>query len=150
MGIILGEQVKKIVAENKGISRQMTIANNIKLTDVHKQDVRMGAEKQQGLAFDFLFSSVYGETSSKIEVEGSIYYGGDKKELDEIEKAWKEKKAMDQKVTLAVNNRALELGFLQSIALANQLHLPIPIQLPRFVTKEQADTKKAAKAAKAS
>lgn len=141
MGIILGEHVRRIVAENKGIARKMTIANNIRITDIRRQTLRLAEEKQEGLSFDFIFASSYGDTGSKIEVEGTIFYGGDKKELDEIEKEWKEKKTIPQKLALPINNRALEIGFLQAIALSNQVKLPAPINLPKFITKEAKPAK---------
>lgn len=142
MGAIIGEHVRKIIAENKGIARKMTISNNIKITDVRKADFAVGEGKQPGIAFDFLFAATYGETPSKIEVEGTIFYTAEKKELEEIEKEWKDKKVVLEKIALPINNRALEIGFLQSIALANQVRLPAPLQLPRFVQGKPEEAKK--------
>lgn len=136
MGIIIGEVIKSIVAENKGIAKKMTISNNVKITEVHRRDLAIGADKKAGMAFDFSFISKYGETPSKIEVNGTILYIGDTKELDEIENEWKEKKTLG-KITLPINNKALETGFMHAITLASQVRLPIPITLPRFVAGKQ-------------
>jgi hypothetical protein len=139
MGYLAGDQINKILAERKPLQRKMTISTNIKITNVEKKNLVIGGDKKPGLAFDFLFSTLYGDSSSKIEVEGSIFYFGEKKELDDVEKSWKDKKAIsNEAVALAVNNRALEVGLLQSITLANQLRLPIPIKLPKFVLGTEA------------
>jgi len=139
---IIGEQVTKIEAVNKGITKQMTIANNVQIKDVVKKDFFVGGDKKQGLSFDFVFSAAYGDTGSKIEAEGSIFYIDDKKRLDDIEKEWKDKKKIeDEKLILPVLNRALEIGYVHAISLADKLKLPAPVQMPRFVTKAKTPEK---------
>jgi|YelNatPaOPRAMG01_1025707.scaffolds.fasta_scaffold19361_3 hypothetical protein len=143
MGFILGEQLTKIVAENKGVLRKMTIANNINIKDVKKQELLLEGEKKPVLVVDFEFVSNYGESGSKIELEGKIFYSGDKKEIESLEKGWSsEKRLPNEDVELALRNRALETGLLQAVALANQLRLPAPIQLPRFVPAEKKPEEK--------
>ena len=142
--MVIGEQLNKITAERKALARQMTIANNVEITNVTSKEFVVGGDKKPGLSFDFQFITKYGETGSKIEVEGSIFYTDDKKNLEKIEQDWKKiKKIEDEKTVLPVLNRALELGYLQAIALADQLRLPAPIQMPRFVSKEKAAKTKA-------
>jgi hypothetical protein len=143
MGYIVADQINKILAERKPLQRKMTISTNIKINNVEKKNLVIGEDKKQGMDFDFLFTTTYGENGSKIEVEGTIFYLGDKKELDDIEKSWKEKKALpDENIALIVNNRALEIGLLQSIAMASQLRLPTPIKLPKFVLGTEAKAEK--------
>ena len=140
---IIGEQILKISATNKGITRQMTIANNVQIKDVVKKEFSVGGDKKPGLSFDFAFSAAYGETESKIEVEGSIFYVDEKKKLDEIEKEWQEKKKIeDEKLILPVLNRALEMGYVHAISLADKLRLPPPIQMPKFVAKKTEKSEK--------
>lgn len=142
MGYIVADQITKINAERKPLPKEMTISTNIKIINVEKKTLNLGEEKKPGIDFNFIFTTMYGESGSKIEVEGTIFYLGDKKELDDIEKAWKEKKTLlNEAVALAVNNRALELGLLQSIALAGQLKLPTPIKLPQFVPAPPVEQK---------
>ncbi|MGC8884937.1 MAG: hypothetical protein ACP5KK_00310 [Candidatus Nanoarchaeia archaeon] len=142
MGVILGDQITKIVAENKGVTKKMTIANNIVIKDVKKQEFVLEGERKPVLAIEFSFGSTYGESGSKIELDGKIFYSSDKKELENLEKAWRERKTLqNEAVELAIRNRALEVGLLQAVALANQLHLPAPIQLPRFVPAGKQEAK---------
>jgi len=151
MGVILGDQIKKIIAENKGLAPKMTVTNNVKITNVRKQEYSLSENKKEpGLAFDFIFTSAYGETQSKVEVEGSIFYVGGKQEIDEIEKVWKDRKVVSEKIAIPIHNRALEIGFLQAIDLATEIKLPPPIQLPRFVAEQKpaAPEKPAEKPAK--
>jgi hypothetical protein len=138
MGVILGDQIKKIIAENKGLSPKMTVTNNVKVTNVRKQEYSLSENKKDpGLAFDFVFTSQYGETQSKVEIEGSIFYVGGKQEIDDIEKVWKDRKVVSEKIAIPIHNRALEIGFLQAIDLSTKVKLPAPIQLPRFVAEEK-------------
>ncbi len=138
MGVILGDQIKKIIAENKGLSPKMTVTNNVKVVNVRRQEYELSENrKEPGLAFDFVFTSAYGETQSRVEIEGSIFYVGNKQEIDEIEKVWKDHKIVSEKIAIPIHNRALEIGFLQAIDLATEVKLPAPIQLPRFVAEEK-------------
>ena len=140
MGYIVADQINKIFAERKPLQRKMTISTSIKITNAEKKNIVIGEDKKQGMDFDFLFTTSYGENGSKIEVEGTVFYLGDKKELDDIEKSWKDKKTLpNENIALIVNNRALEVGLLQSIMLANQLRLPVPIKLPKFVLGKEQD-----------
>lgn len=142
MGYIVADQITKISAERKPLPKELMISTNIKITNAEKKTLSIGEDKKQGIDFNFVFTTMYGESGSKIEVEGTIFYLGDKKELDEIEKAWKDKKSLaNENTALIVNNRALEIGLLQSIALANQLRLPTPIKLPKFVLGKETEEK---------
>jgi hypothetical protein len=142
MGYIVADQITKISAERKPLPKELMISTNIKITNAEKKTLSIGEDKKQGIDFNFVFTTMYGESGSKIEVEGTIFYLGDKKELDEIEKAWKDKKSLaNESTALIVNNRALEIGLLQSIALANQLRLPTPIRLPKFVLGKETEEK---------
>jgi hypothetical protein len=134
MGFIIADQINKIFAERKPMPEQMMISTNIKITNAEKKNMNLGGEKKQGMDINFVFTTLYGDNGSKIEVEGIIFYLGEKKELDEIEKSWKDKKVLpSEELALLINNRALEIGLLQAIALADQLRLPTPIKLPKFV-----------------
>ena len=142
MGYIVADQIIRISAERKPLPKELMITTNIKIVNAEKKALAIGEDKKQGIDFNFIFTTAYGESGSKIEVEGTIFYLGDKKELDDIEKAWKDKKSLtNESLALVINNRALEIGLLQSIALANQLRLPTPIKLPKFVIGKEAEMK---------
>jgi hypothetical protein len=143
MGTIIADQINKIFAERKPLQKQMVISTNIKITNAEKKNLALGGEKKQGIDIDFIFTTTYGTNSSKIEVEGTIFYLGDKKELDDIEKSWKDKKVLpDENFALLINNRALEIGLLQALTLADQLRLPMPIKLPKFVLGKDVPVEK--------
>jgi hypothetical protein len=141
MGVIVGDIITRILAEHKGLPKKVTISNNISVKNISRKDFSLGEKKEPGLTFEFLFVSNYGDMGSKIEIDINVFYMGDKKELDEIEKLWKEKKQVHKDVVLQINNRVLETGMLQAIALSNQLRLPTPIKLPKFVAQEQPKVK---------
>ncbi|HIK00930.1 TPA: hypothetical protein H1016_05355, partial [archaeon] len=54
-GMVIGEQLNKITAERKALARQMTIANNVEITNVTSKEFVVGGDKKPGLSFDFQF-----------------------------------------------------------------------------------------------
>jgi len=145
VGMIVGEQLTKVSAQRKKLERRMAITNNIQLKAVTKREFAVGGEKKPGLAFGFTFTSKYGADAGVVEVEGEVFFIDDKKKLDDIEKIWGDKKRIeDDKLLLPIMNRALEIGYLQAIAMADQLKLPPPLQMPRFIGKKPAAAAKAA------
>lgn len=145
MGVILGDQVVRIHADNKGMAKKMTVSNNIELKDVIDRSYSFVGDKKPGLALKYTYTTKYGDTGSKIETDIMIFFSGDKKEIDEIMNTWKEKKALNDKFVLPISNRVLEVGMLQAIAIADQLKMMIPVKLPKFV-KPKAATKDKVKA----
>ncbi len=139
VGMIVGEQLTKISGQKKKLERRMAITNNIQLKSVEKREFAVGGEKKPGLAFGFSFVSKYGADAGIVEIEGAVFYVDDQKKLNDIEKIWADKKKIeDDKLLLPIMNRALEIGYLQAIAMADQLKLPPPLQMPRFVGKKPA------------
>jgi|GEM_PF-1523985 len=143
MGVILGDHIVRIHAENKGMSKKMTVSNNIILTEVMERNYNFAGDKKPGLALKYTYTTKYGDTGSKIETDIVVFFVGDKKEIDEILNTWKEKKTLSDKFALPISNRVLEVGMLQAIALAEQLKMTIPVKLPRFTKPKAAKETKA-------
>lgn len=133
---IIGERITKLHAERGKLERKMEIKSNVDLTDVSIQNIGVAAEAKKGLAFAFKFTTQYGKEGGHIDVEGEVFYMDSEDKMKEIEDGWKKNKKFDDKLKLAIMNRILEIAYLQAIALADQVRLPPPIQMPRFVTKK--------------
>jgi len=49
---------------------------------------------------------------------------------------WKKDKKLEPDMVIGVLNRAMELGYIESIPLSERLRLPPPMRLPHFVKEE--------------
>jgi len=134
---IIGERLNKIHAERGKLERKMEIKTHIDLVDVSIQKIGVAAESKEGLAFSFVFKVNYGKAGGKIDVEGDVFYLDTPAKMKEIEDSWKKNKKLDAKLRMAIMNRVLELSYLQAIAMADQIRLPPPMQMPRFVEKKK-------------
>lgn len=144
VGAIIGERVTKIVAESSKWEPRMQIQNTPELVDLSKAEVSIGGEKKSVLSVKFKFTTKYGTDAGKIEVEGLLYYTDAAKALEQLEKDWKASKEIkDENVRVILVNRVLETSFLQAIALADQIRMPPPIQMPRIVPAEKKEKAKA-------
>ncbi len=133
--MIIGHKINKInveVGEPKG---RVEIKTNVNLKDVAKKDFFVAGEKKQGLNFEFNFIADYKEVG-KIEVEGAVFYIEEKKTMDKIEKQWKKDKKIDDELVVPVINRAMSIGYIEAIILADRARLPSPLRMPRVAPKK--------------
>ncbi len=138
VGIIIGEKITKIVAESHKWEPRMQIQNTPELLELSKSEVNIGGDKKNTLQIKFRFTTKYGTDAGKIEIEGMMYYADAPKALEQLEKDWKAgKEIKDDEVRVAVINRILETSFLQAIALADQIKMPPPLQMPRLAPSEK-------------
>ena len=133
---IVGHQIIKIIGKRGEPERGLKITSNVELKDVRKKDISIAGDKKPALDFEFEFIVKYGERAGGITITGILFYTGEKSELDKIEKKWKKDKKLDADMIINILNRAMELGYIEAIPLAERLRLPPPLKLPRFV-KEQ-------------
>jgi len=134
---IIGERINRIFAERGKLERKMAIRSNVDIKDVSIEKIGVAGDMRDGLAFKFIFTTEYGKEGGRIEVEGEVFYVDKLEKMKEIEKNWKENKKIETKLRLPIMNRILEVAYLQAIAMADQVRLPPPIQMPRFVAKKK-------------
>ena len=135
---IVGHKLNKIEGAAEELSKGFTISINVDLSTVEIREIFPGGEKKSGIAFDFAFAAEYGK-DAKLGVEGTIFGAGEDKDLKKIVKDWKAKK-LDPEIDALIKNRALGIGYAQTIPMAEKLNLPLPFRTPRFVPP--GDTKK--------
>jgi len=133
---IISERLNKVFAERKKLERKMHIKSDVELTDISLKDIGVGTEAKKAVVFSFNFVTNYGEDSGKIEIDGEVFYTDKEEKMKEIVEDWKKGK-VDDKLRLAIMNKVLELSYIQAIALAEQVRLPPPIQMPHFVAKKK-------------
>ncbi len=134
---IVGSQINKVTAERKELKAGMRVSTNVDILDIDKTDVFIAGEKKNVLRVTFRFIVNYGEDGSKINLEGSLMYSGESKELEEIIKKWKKDKKIDTEFSIPVLNKAMEVSLIHAILLANNMNLPPPMSFPRVGRKEE-------------
>jgi Fe-S cluster assembly scaffold protein SufB len=144
MGFIVGENIHRISAERNKKDRmpvRMEIKVSPTLKSVVKKDANIGGEVKPGVTFEFEFKVDY-EEFGEIIVEGGVFFTDTPDKLKKLEKGWiDESQIVDEDVRLGIMNRIMEIGYLEAIAIAKQVKLPAPLQLPRF-TKDKEKIKK--------
>ena len=144
MGFIVGENIHRISAERNKKDRmpvRMEIKVSPTLKSVVKKDANIGGEVKPGVTFEFEFKVDY-EEFGEIIVEGGVFFTDTPDKLKKLEKGWiDESQIVDEDVRLGIMNRIIEIGYLEAIAIAKQVKLPAPLQLPRF-TKDKEKIKK--------
>jgi hypothetical protein len=134
---IIGHQITKIVGKRGESEKNLKITSNVELKDVRKKDVFIAGDKKQALDFEFEFTIQYGEKAGGININGTLFYTAEKAELDKLAKKWDKDKKLEPEMVISILNRAMELGYVESISLSERLRLPPPIKLPRFVQKDK-------------
>ena len=138
VGAIIGERITRIVAESHNWEPRMQIQNTPELLELAKSEVSIGGDKRSTLQIKFRFTTKYGTDAGKIEIEGLLYYADAPKALELLEKEWKAgKQIKDEDARILLVNRVLETSFLQAIALAEEIKMPPPIQMPRLAPVEK-------------
>lgn len=130
---ILGNQITKIKAERAEFDEPVKVSTELKKIKIEKRDVFIGGEKKKGDFFDFGFKANYNE-KPLIEIEGSLFFTGDEKEVEAIKNA-KSNESIDEMLPLL--NQAYQLGSIQAILLSDKLRMPAPVRLPRLAKKEE-------------
>jgi copper chaperone CopZ len=145
MGFIIGENLNKIHAERKKVEGQMEVKISPKLTSVKREDAP-GKSNKAALKYNFNFLVDYGKEGGNIEIDGEIVYVDTAEVIKDLEDEWKkDKNIKNEQLRIAIMNRVLEVGYRQAIPMADQIKLPLPLQLPRFSLKPPEETKEKAK-----
>ncbi len=123
-----------LINEVKGERKKTPVGNiNIRSTPTIKNieeknfDLK-GIDKV--LSIEFEFKTEYEPKIGFIQLSGDlIYAGADNKE---VLKKWKKNKKIDEKIGIEVINSIFRRCIIKAVALAEDLQLPPPLQIPRF------------------
>ena len=133
---IIGHQITKIIGKRGEPEKGLKITSNVELKDVQKHAIFVAGDKKEALDFEFQFTVKYGEKAGGIDITGTLFYTGTEEELEKLYKEGTKTKKLKAKLIMGILNRAMELGYIESIPLAERLRLPPPVQLPRFIAEE--------------
>jgi hypothetical protein len=129
---VVGLNFTKFLAEKtKPIKGQISIKNNVSLTNVTESKLNIDAKKK-ALKFEFAYSANYEPGFGKIELTGEIIFLADDKTVKEVLDKWKKEKQAPAVIGKEIMNHALAKCNIQAIVLSKDLNLPAPIQLPKI------------------
>ncbi len=143
VGYIIGENIRTVSAERSpdaAFPVRLEVKVNPEITNIVLKETAIGGEKKKGLAIDFNFKVNYNSDFGKILVDGIVFFTDTLENMKKIEADWKkDKKIHDDDTRIGIMNKILEIGYMQAISMANQVRLPVPLQMPRFVGKKPAE-----------
>ena len=115
---------------------KIKISNNVTIKDVAEKDLSLGKTKEQGINFQFEFTSKFNPNIGEIILQGEILYMEPPEKIKEIMKSWKKDKKLPQAVMTNILNNVLVKSNVQALILSQTVNLPPPIPLPKVSVGE--------------
>jgi len=142
---IVGISFNSIEARRNSLPKGEIKVNSIpKITDIKEVDVA-GIDKK-ALALNFEFLTEYHPEVGNIRVEGEMIYMSDSSAR--ILAQWKKEKTLPEDASVEVLNQLFRKCLLKVSVIAEDLQLPIPIQIPRVMAKSKEPNKESKDKAK--
>jgi hypothetical protein len=136
---IVGLSFNSIEGKRKTLPHgEIKVNSSPKVNDIKEVDVSSIGKKALSLAFEFL--TEYDPDIGSIKLEGEMIYMADNNQAVLAE--WKKNKTLSEKVSVEVLNQLFRKCLLKASNVAEELQLPIPIQIPRVMPKEKAEKAK--------
>ena len=120
---------------DKPFTGNLKINSGINFVDL-REEPSISGESGTGYTIVYEFTTKYGDDAATIKIAGELLYAAPKDEAKELADHWKEKKLLPEKTVLQVGNYCLLRAQMQAIAIANDLGLQSPVQLPTFEAKK--------------
>ncbi|MBT7902372.1 hypothetical protein HN587_00805 [Candidatus Woesearchaeota archaeon] len=134
---VVGFEFSKInVDKTAPLKGEVNIKNNVKLTNVERSDLVVGANKTPGLKFTFNYESSYEPDFAKISLEGSVLFIGDEALVAETVESWGKDKKVKEDLMAVILNNVLDKANVQSLILSSTVNLPPPIRMPKVEVKK--------------
>lgn len=86
------------------------------------------------LELGFVFTVNYNPAIATITIKGTVKITGEKKELEDMKKAFDERKALPPVIMQNISN----VGFVESVVLSRSLNIPPPLPLPTIQQQQQS------------
>ncbi|MBI2671019.1 hypothetical protein HYX18_03520 [Candidatus Woesearchaeota archaeon] len=137
---IIGFNFDKIQVErSKKVEEKVEIKNNLGIKDVEIEKLSIN-NLNEVLKFIFEFSLVYEPNVGNITINGHILYTDDIKIIKDIQKEWKKNKKIETKLLELLLNNVLYRCHVKSLTLAQEVNLPMHLNLPTIHATPQEKT----------
>jgi hypothetical protein len=90
---------------------------------------------KNALSLEFEFVTEYDPNIGTIKLTGELIYVDD--DSDKVLEQWKRNKTLPEDVSIEVLNQLFRKCILRSSEMAEDLQLPLPMQMPRVVAKDK-------------
>ena len=132
---------KMLIEKKKPATGKVNISNNIVMTEIKEATINMGANKQQGVEFNFHFKSRYEPGVASIDLLGAVVYTGSKEIVTEVLEKWSKDKKLVPKVMEEVYNHLLGKCNIQAFIMEKEMNLPphIPLQKVTYNQEEKEE-----------
>jgi len=140
---VVGFTYTKIFVEKKDrLKPEDKIINNVNLVKVEEEKRSFGDGKSL-LNFQFQFTVEYGK-AGKLELDGSLLYMNDPKEIKAILSEWEKEGKLRTSISAEIFNSILFKCNIKALQLADDLSLPAHFRVPLLRPKqEKPELKKA-------
>ncbi len=136
---IVGLSFNSIEASRKSLPKgEIKVNSSPKVNDIKEVDVAGIGKKALSLSFEFL--TEYQPDIGSIKVEGEMVYMSDTSA--KILAQWKKDKTLPEEASVEVLNQLFRKCLLKVSNIAEDLQLPIPIQIPRVAAKAKESKEK--------
>jgi len=133
---ILGMNFTKINAERKSPLRgKININNNIAITDVKKQDLKV--QNQESAIIEFEFIATYDPNIGEITIKGDTVVVEEPKKIGEILNQWKKDKKLPEDILSQVMNNLLTKCNIEALIIGREVGLPPTLNMPKVKVKEE-------------
>jgi hypothetical protein len=116
---------------------KIKISNNVTITNVLEKDLSLGKTKEDGVLFEFEFSSKFNPGIGDIILGGEILYMEPPEKVQEIMKSWAKDKKLPQDFMTNILNNILVKCNIEALILSQTVNLPPPIPLPKVSVGEE-------------
>ncbi len=131
---VVGLSFTSIEARRKEIPRgEIKVNSSPKVNEMKEVDLSSIGKKALSLNFEFV--TEYQPDIGMIKVEGDMVYMADNNA--KVLARWKKSKTLSEEVSVEVLNQLFRKCLLKVSNIAEELQLPIPIQIPRVAPKEK-------------
>lgn len=125
------------VEKIKNISRSIKVANDVDISEVKEENLKIEGSKNAAARFVFKFRTRYEPKVGNINLEGHIIYLEDSKKIKDVLKSWKDNKKIEKDLMTYLINAILIRCNIKALTLSQEVSLPPHIQLPMISPKKQ-------------
>jgi len=132
---ILGINFTKIVSERKApIKGQISINNNIAITNVEKHEIKL--QNQQSVKIEFEFTAKYDPNMGNIIIQGEVVVVNPPEKIKEILEQWKKDKKLPDDVLAPVMNNLLTKCNIEALVVGREVGLPPTLNMPKVKVED--------------
>lgn len=135
MGVLAARFTELKAKAGKPVKGDIRVNTNLPAIITMKcVEVGTGKQKKELLVMEFECKTVYQPMGAEIELKGELTYVAD--DPKKIFNLWTKEKKMEEQMSLNVLNFLIKKCSIESIKVADDMDLPVPVKLPEVRARE--------------